>query len=284
MNHHPSKILRHVIQTVIVAACAIFLNACSSSTLNLPAATDGEVVGLSNIPTVNAPSQPVQRKLQVLVRRHGFDGAVQLELQDLPASSSVILEPNQDVATFMLTDLPNAKATVRLRFAGLELSRSVPVSESKLIVDLPGGTHSQTLRNINSNADSGGFVTHQVYANFKGSTCQIMVRSLSGGLYICFNAPIRTGKTYTLNTTREPSPGTASITYFQGPAASSSRQAFWDSVSGSVKVLSVSDKKIEFSINAARFVPAKGFGKNLAASGEFMLEAFTTVTDISNLP
>jgi hypothetical protein len=287
MNHHSSKILRHVIQTVVVVAGAVLLNACPSSTFDLITGNhDEEVVGLAHLPS-NTANHSVRGKLQILLRRHGFDGAVQLELQDLPAGSSaasVMLEANQDVASMDVGGLPGLKAnaTVRLRFAGLELLRSVPVSESKLIVDLPGGTHSQTVRDINSNLDPGAFVTHQVYANFKGSTCQVMVRSSNGGLYVCFNGPVQAGKTYNLVTARDPISGTASISYFQGFAASSSRQALWDSISGRVKVVAISGKKIEFSITGARFVPAKGFGKNLA-SGEFWLEASTTVTDISNL-
>jgi hypothetical protein len=281
MNHHR---LQHL-QTVLVVAGLFLLNACSSGTLHLSSAeSEGAAV---SIPNIAVPGQPTQIKLEVQVRRAGFDGRVQLDLQDLPkgaSANSVILESNQDVANFVLTGLPKltAKATVRVRFADLKLSRSLALNGTKLLLDLPGGTHTQTLRNINANLDSA-FVTHQVYANFKGSTCQIMVRALTGGLYVCFNDAIQAGKTYNLTTTQDAISGSASITYFQGPAASSSRQALWDVVSGSIKVLSVSRSKIEFIIKAAKFAPAKGFGKN-QASGEFMLEAVTTVTDISNLP
>ena len=293
MNHHRFQHPQSLLQTVLVAGA--LLNACSSGTLQDPSSAEsqGSAVGFvsvpsSAVPSSAVPSQPAQIKLEVQVRRAGFDGRVQLDLQDLPkggSANSVILEPNQDVARFVVTGLPNsnAKATARVRFAGLEFSRSLALTGAKLALDLPGGTHVQTLRNISANLDSGAFVTHQVYANFKGSTCQVMVRALDAGLYVCFNDAIRAGKTYRLITTRDAIPGSASITYFQGPAANSSRQALWDCVSGSVKVLSVSRSKIEFSINAAKFAPAKGFGKN-SASGEFMLEAATTVTEISNLP
>jgi hypothetical protein len=278
MNHHR---LQHL-QILLVVAGAL-LSACQDTP---SAESEGSVVSLVSVPNA-VPSQPAQIKLEVQVRRAGFDGPVQLDLQDLPtgaSANSVILEPNQDVASFVVTGLPksNAKATVRVRFADFELSRSLALTGAKLVLDLPGGTHTQTVRNINANVDSV-FVTHQVYANFKGSTCQVMVRALNAGLYVCFNDAIRVGKTYNLITARDAIPGTASITYFQGPAASSSRQALWDVVSGSIKVFSVSRSKIEFSISAAKFAPAKGFGKNLA-SGEFVLEAATTVTDISNLP
>jgi hypothetical protein len=292
MNHHSFNHLQSLLQTVVVVAGAILLNACSSGTLQdlSSSESEGSAVGLVSIPNIVSPGQkvPASIKLEVQVRRAGFEGRVQLDLQDLPKGVSVnslTLEPNQEVANFVLTGLPqlNAKATVRLRFASLEFSRSVVLTTAKLVLDLLGGTHSQTLRNISANVDSSVFVTHQVYANFKGSTCQVMVRALNAGLYVCFNDVIHAGKTYSLITARDAIPGTASITYFQGPAASSSRQALWDSISGSVKVVSVSGTKIEFNINAAKFSPAKGFGKNLA-SGEFMLEASTTVTDISNLP
>jgi hypothetical protein len=279
-----------LLQTVLVVAGAILLNACSSGLLQdqSSAASEGSVVGLVSVPTIAVPNQPSTLKLEVQVRRAGFDGRVQLDLQDLPKganANSVTLEPNQDVASFVVTGLPNSmtKATVWVRFGNLELSRSLAFSDAKPVLDLPGGTHTQTLRSINANVDSSVFVTHQVYANFKGSTCQVMVRALNAGLYVCFNDAIRAGKTYNLITARDAIPGTASITFFQGPAASSSRQALWDSVAGSINVLSVSKTKIEFSISAAKFSPAKGFGKNLAR-GEFMLEAATTVTDISNLP
>jgi hypothetical protein len=290
MKHDSLQPLQSLLQTMVVVAGAFLLNACSSGVLQdlSIAESEGSVVSLVSVPTVAMPNQPVTLKLEVQVRRAGFDGRVQLDLQDLPQGASaagIILEPNQDVARFVLTGLPrlNANASLRLRFAGLELSRSVSLATVKLVVDLPGGSHSQTIRNITGNLDSSAFLTRQVYANFKGSTCQVMVRSVNAGLYVCFNDAIRAGTTYNLITARDAIPGTASITYFQGSAASSSRQALWDSVSGSVKVLSVSRSKIEFSITAAKFVPAKGFGKNLA-SGEFMLEAATTVTDISNLP
>jgi hypothetical protein len=284
MNHHR---LQHL-QILLVVAGAL-LNACSGTLQDTRSAElEGSVVSLVIIPNIAVPSQPTQIKLEVQVRRAGFDGPVQLDLQDLPtgaSANSVILEPNQDVASFVVTGLPklNTKATVRVRFANLELSRSLALTSAKLMLDLPGGTHTQTLRNINANLDPSVFVTHQVYANFKGSTCQVMVRALNAGLYVCFNDAIQVGKTYNLITARDAIPGTASITYFQGPAASSSRQALWDVVSGSIKVSSVSRSKVEFSIRDAKFAPAKGFGKNLA-SGEFVLEAATTVTDISNLP
>jgi hypothetical protein len=273
------------LKTVLILPVLVAFNACSS---DLESRSDGSVVRLVNVPTVTSPVELVQSKLEVTLNRHGFEGGVQVDFQNLPAgvkANTVTLEPNQDVASFVLTGLPKSmtKTTVRLRFAGLKVSRLVSLTESKLSVDLPGGTFSQTLRNINSNVDSSVFVTHQVYANFKGSSCQVMVRALNAGLYVCFNDAIQAGQTYNLITSRDAIPGTVSITYFQGPAASSSRQALWDSISGRIEVLSVSRTKIEFSISAATFAPAKGFGKNLAI-GEFMLEASTTVTDISNLP
>jgi hypothetical protein len=294
MNIRSFKDMQLLLQTVVFAVGAILLNACSSGTVQGRSSieSEGSVVGLVSIPNMAVPGQkisgqPAPIKLEVQVHRAGFDGRVQLDLQDLPqgaSANSVTLEPNQDAGSFVLTGLPklNANASVRLRFAGLELSRSVPLTTAILVLDLPGGTHAQTLRNISANVDSSVFVAHQVYANFKGSACQVMIRSLNAGLYICFNDAIRAGKTYNLITTRDAIPGTASITYFQGPATGSSRQAFWDSISGSIKVVSVLRTKIEFNINASKFAPAKGFGKNLA-SGEFMLEAATTVTDISNL-
>jgi hypothetical protein len=279
-----------LLQTVVVVAGSILLNACSSGALQDPsiAEPEGSVVSLVNIPSINVPNQPVTLKLEVQIRRAGFDGRLQLDLPDLPkgaTANSVTLEPNQDLAGFVVSGLPRsmANAIVRVRFGNLELSRSLALTGAKPVLELPGGTHAQTLRNISANVDSSVFVTHQVYANFKGSSCQVMVRALNAGLYVCFNDAIRAGKTYNLITTRDAIPGTASITFFQGPAASLSRQALWDSVAGTINVLSVSKTKIEFSINAAKFSPAKGFGKNLA-SGEFMLEAATTVTDISNLP
>jgi hypothetical protein len=290
VKHSSVKHLQSLLQTVVVVAGATMLNACSSGMLQdlSSAATQGSVVELVSVPDIAVPNQSVTFKLEVQIRRNGFDGRVQLDLQDLPQSvsaNSITLEPNQDVTSFVLTGLTkvNANASVRLRFAGLELSRSVSLTTAKLVLDLPGGTHAQTLRNISANVDSSAFVAKQIYANFKGSTCQVMVRSLNAGFYVCFNDVIQAGKTYNLIMARDAIPGTASITYFQGPATSVSRQALWDSISGSLKVVSVSRSKIEFNISDAKFVPAKGFGKNLA-NGDFMLEASTTVTDISNLP
>lgn len=288
MNHHRFE-HQSLLQTVLVVAGAILLNACGGTLQDLSSAeSGGSAVSLVSVPNISVSGQPAQIKLEVQVRRAGFDGRVHLDLQDLPtgaSANSVILEPNQTMASFVLIGLPksNAKATVRVRFANLERSRLLALTGTKLVLDLPGGTHAQAVRNISANLDSSVFVTHQVYANFKGSACQVMVRALNAGLYVCFNDAIQAGKTYSLITTRDAIVGSASITYFQGPATSSSRQALWDVVSGSIKVLSVSRSKIEFVISAAKFSPAKGFGRNLA-SGEFMLEAETTVTDISNLP
>ena len=288
MNHHRFE-HQSLLQTVLVVAGAILLNACGGTLQDLSSAeSGGSAVSLVSVPNISVSGQPAQIKLEVQVRRAGFDGRVHLDLQDLPtgaSANSVILEPNQTMASFVLIGLPksNAKATVRVRFANLERSRLLALTGTKLVLDLPGGAHAQAVRNISANLDSSVFVTHQVYANFKGSACQVMVRALNAGLYVCFNDAIQAGKTYSLITTRDAIVGSASITYFQGPATSSSRQALWDVVSGSIKVLSVSRSKIEFVISAAKFSPAKGFGRNLA-SGEFMLEAETTVTDISNLP
>jgi hypothetical protein len=264
------------------------LNACSSGPLRdvSSAKSEGSVVGLVSVPAMT--TEPVTLNLEVLVRRAGFEGRVHLELQDLPAGAtgaSLTLEENRDVARFVVAGLskPLTKASVRVRFGSLEFVRSVRFSEAKSVLDLPGGTHSQTVRALNSNVNSSVFVTHQVYANFEGSSCQVMVRASNAGLYVCFNEAIRAGQTYALIAARDAIPGTASITYFQGPAASSRGQALWDSVSGRIEVLSVSRSKIEFRIRAATFSPARGFGTNLAV-GEFVLEAATTVTDISHLP
>ncbi len=224
MNHHRFE-HQSLLQTVLVVAGAILLNACGGTLQDLSSAeSEGSAVSLVSVPNISS-GQPATIKLEVQVRRAGFDGRVHLDLQDLPkgaSANSVILEPNQDMANFVLIGLPksNAKATVRVRFSGLELSRSLALTGTKLVLDLPGGTHAQTVRNISANLDSSAFVTHQVYANFKGSTCQVMVRALNAGLYVCFNDAIHAGKTYSLITTRDAIPGSASITYFQGPAAS----------------------------------------------------------------
>jgi hypothetical protein len=273
--------------SIITVIATLLLSACSGTmpAPNVPTPIPDDVT-LTTI-----PNRTAETKLQLQINRNGFDGPIQMTLENLPngtSASRITLEPNHNRATFTLNGLPknlgsSVTATVRLQYGNLEISRSIPLSATQLAVDLPGGTHSQSIRNINANVDQGVFGAHQIYANFKGSQCQVMIRSLTGGLYVCFNAAIRAGETYDLTTERGNLSGTASITYFQGPAITSSQHAFWDSTSGSINVLAVSGQKITFSISRARFIPAIGFDQNLAV-GEFVLDASTTVTKISNLP
>jgi hypothetical protein len=272
--------------SIITTIAALLLTACSGGTLEpttLPPISD-------DVTLTTIPNRPAQTKLQLQINRNGFDGPIQINLENLPNgtnTSSLTLEPKQNRVTFTLNGLPkntgsSVKANVRLHYGNLEISRLIPLNATELTVDLPGGTHSQSIRNINANVDQGIFKAYQIYANFKGSQCQIMIRSLAGGLYICFNAAVRAGETYNLTTERGNIPGVASITYFQGPATTSSQHAFWDSASGKIRVLAISSRQIDFNIEGARFVPAKYFEQNLAV-GEFMLEASSSVTNISNL-
>jgi hypothetical protein len=269
----------------IIVIAALLLTACSGGILQPTAPTPVP----DDVTLTTIPNRPAETKLRLRINRNGFDGPIQMTLENLPNGTNVsriTLEPKQNWAIFTLKGLPknigsSIKATVR--YGNLEISRSIPLNAAELTVDLPGGTHSQSIRNINANVDQSDFGAHQIYANFKGSQCQIMIRSLTGGLYVCFNAAVRAGETYDLTTERGDIPGTASITYFQGPATTSSQHGFWDSTAGKIRVLAVSSEKIDFSIVGARFVPAKYFEQNLAV-GEFMLEASSSVTNISNLP
>ena len=273
--------------SIITVIVALLLTACSGATLEPTAPTPTP----DDVTLTTISNRPAETKLQLHINRYGFDGPIQMTLENLPNgtnTNSLTLESKQTRATFTLNGLPknigsSIKATVRLRYGNLEISRSIPLNATELTVDLPGGTHSQSILNISANVDQGDFGAQQIYANFKGSQCQIMIRSLTGGLYVCFNAAILVGETYDLTTERGNVPGTASITYFQGPATTSSQQAFWDSTAGKIRVLAVSSEKIDFSVIGARFVPAKHFEQNLAV-GEFMLEASSSVTNISNLP
>jgi hypothetical protein len=273
--------------STITLIAALLLTACSGGTLEPTAPTPTP----DDVTLTTVPNRTAETKLLLQINRNGFDGPIQMTLEYLPNgtnASRITLESKQNRATFTLNGLPknigsSIKATLRLHYGNLEISRSIPLDAAELTVDLPGGTHSQSIRNISANVDQGDFGAQQIYANFKGSQCQIMIRSLTGGLYVCFNAAIRAGETYDLTTERGNVPGTASITYFQGPATTSSQHAFWDSTAGKIRVLAVSSQQIDFSIVGARFVPAKDFEQNLAV-GEFMLEASSSVTNISNLP
>ena len=270
-----------------ITIIALLLTACSGRTLEPTAPT----LITDDVTPTTIPKRPAETKLQLQINRNGFDGPIQMTLENLPNGTnadSLTLEPKHNRATFTLNNLPknigsSVRTGLRLRYGNLEISRSIPLQVAEFVVDLPGGTHSQTIRNINANVDQGVFGAHQMYANFKGSQCQVMIRSPTGGLYVCFNAAIRAGETYDLTTERGLIPGTASITYFQGLATTSSQHAFWDSASGKIKVLGISSQQIDFSIDDARFVPAEDFEQNLAV-GEFMLEASSSVTNISNLP
>ena len=86
-----------ILKAILIVPVVLLLNACSSGAFqDSSAESEASVVGLVNVPTIPVPNLPVTLKLEVQVRRAGFDGRVQLDFQDLPAgvsANSATLEP-----------------------------------------------------------------------------------------------------------------------------------------------------------------------------------------------
>ena len=282
--------------TIIILACLILSSCATPIAPNTP--NTPEEINLPNLQNV-VTATPLQIisitptrtgsneiNLNIKIARHGQDEAISVETPALPSgltSSTTMIAPQDQQATITLRGKVSAETTItiRLRSANHKLERAV--SLKSVTPTQQGGTHWQSLQPGTSNLEPGVFTPTQIYANFKGSTCQVMVHGQGHGLYICFNGVLKAGKTYPLIPSRGLNNDTASITYFHSTNANGKPIGFWDSRSGFVTVKSLSQERIELLLQEVKLEPAKGF-PNSAAQGEFTLEAKTQIDEISNFP
>jgi hypothetical protein len=281
--------------TIIILAC-LLLSSCATPIAPNTSSSPEEITGpslqdvgtgsLQIVSITPARTGTDEISLSVKIARNGQPESVSIETQPLPnglTSSSTTIAPQDQQGAITLRGKVTAETTItlRLRFANHRLERAV--SLKSVAPTQRGGTYRQSLQLGTSNLEPGVFAPTQVYANFKGSACQVMVQGQGHGLYICFNGPLKAGQLYPLVPTRGLNNDTASVTYFQQTNTPNKATGFWDSRSGFVTVKSVGKDRIELVLQEVQLEPAKGFPDN-AAQGEFTLEATTQIEDISNLP
>ena len=281
--------------TIIILAC-LLLSSCATPIAANTSSTPEEITdpGLQDVGTGLALQivsiTPIRTgtneiSLSVKIARNGQPEAVSIETQPLPnglTSSNTTIAPQDQQGTITLRGkvAPETTITLRLRSANHNLERAV--SLKSVAATQRGGTYRQSLQLGTANLAPGVFAPTQVYANFKGSLCQVMVQGQGHGLYVCFNGPLKAGQRYPLIPTRGLNNDTASVTYFQSTNGAGKATGFWDSRSGFVTVKTVGKDRIELLLQKVQLEPAKGF-PNHAAKGEFTLEASTQIEDISNL-
>jgi hypothetical protein len=282
--------------TIIILACLI-LSSCATPIAPNASSIPEEIAG-PNLQHVDPDSTlqivsitPTRTgndeiSLSVKIARHGQNQAVSIETQALPnglTSSNASIAPQDQQGSITLRGkvTPETTITVMVRSSSQKLERTISLKSVALAQQ--GGTYRQSLQLGTSNLEPGAFAPTQIYANFKGSACQVMVQGRGQGLYICFNGPLKAGRLYPLLPSRGLTNDTASVTYFQSTNGAGRPTGFWDSRSGFLSLKSVSKDRIELLLQEVQLEPAKDFANN-AAKGEFTLEASTQIEDISNLP
>jgi hypothetical protein len=282
--------------TIIILACLI-LSSCATpiapnvssapeETITVPSLQDIGTGSALQIVSITPTRVGNEISLSVKIARNGQTEAISIETQALPnglTSSNATIAPQDQQGTITLRGKVTAETTVtiRLRSSTYKLERAVSLKSVALAQQ--GGTYRQSLQRGTSNLEPSAFTPTHIYANFKGSTCQVMIHGQGHGLYVCFNGALKAGRLYPLIPSRGLNNDTASITYFQSTNGAGKATGFWDSRSGFVTVKTVSQDRIELLLEEVRFEPAMGFPNN-AAKGEFTLEASTQIEEISNLP
>jgi hypothetical protein len=281
--------------TIIILACLI-LSSCATPIAPNTSSTPEVITGpnLQNVGT-GLPLQIVsitptrtdtnEISLSIKIARNGQPEAVSIETQ-LPnglTSSTATIAPQDQQGTITLRGKVTAETTITIRFRSGKYNLERAVSLKSVAPTQQGGTYRQSLQLGTSNLEPSAFSPTQVYANFKGSACQVMVHGQGHGLYICFNGPLKAGQLYPLLPSRDLNNDTASITYFQQTNTPNKATGFWDSRSGFITVQTLNKDRLELLLQEVKLEPAKDFPNN-AAQGEFSLEASTQVEDISNLP
>ena len=278
--------------TIIILACLI-LSSCATPIAPTTSGTPEEITG-PNLQT-DSPLQIVsitptrigndEIRLRVKIARNGMAEPVGIQTQALSGvtSSHSTIAPRDQQGSIILRGkfAPGTAITVRVGSGKQALERTV--SLKSVAATRYGGTHRQSLQLETSNLEPDVFAPTRIYANFRGSLCQVMVQGRGYGLYVCFNGPVRAGQVYPLIPSRGLTDDTASITYFQSTNGADQATGFWDSHSGFVTVQSADQDQIKLLLQKVKLEPASGFAKN-AAKGKFSLEASTQIDDISNLP
>jgi hypothetical protein len=281
--------------TIIILAC-LLLSSCATPIAPNTSSTPEEITGpsLENVGTGSLQIVSItptrtgtnEISLSVKIARNGQPEMVSIETPVLPnglTSSNATIAPHDQQGTVILRGkvTPDTTITVQVRSSKYKFERAV--SLKSVAPTQQGGTYRQSLQLGTSNLEPAAFAPTQVYANFKGSTCQVMVQGQSHGLYVCFNGALKAGQLYPLVPTRGLNNDTASVTYFQSTNGAGKPIGFWDSRWGFITVKTLGKDRIELLLQEVQLEPAKGFPNN-AAQGEFRLEASTQIEDISNLP
>jgi hypothetical protein len=283
--------------TIIILACLI-LSSCATPIAPSTSSTPEETITMPSLENVGTTSPlrvvsitPTrigtnEISLSIKIARNGQPEAVRIETQTLPnglTSNNTTIAPQDQQGTITLRGKVTAETTITIKLRSGKYNLERVVSLKSVAPAQQGGMYRQSLQLGTANLEPNAFSPTQIYANFNGSACQVMVHGQGHGLYICFNGPLRAGQLYPLIPSRGLNNDTASVTYFQRTNGAGKPTGFWDSHSGFVTVKSVGQERIELLLQAVQLEPAKGFPNN-AAQGEFTLEASTHVEDISNLP
>jgi hypothetical protein len=279
-----------ILACLILGSCATPIMPTASSApeeITLPILENVRITSRLQIVSITPTRTDTNEiSLSVKIVRNGQNEPISIETQALPnglTSSNATIAPQDQQGTITLRGEVTAETTVTIRLLSSTHKLERTVSLKSVAPAQQGGTYRQSLQLGTSNLEPSAFMPTQIYANFKGSTCQVMIHGQGHGLYVCFNGALKAGRLYPLIPSRGLNNDTASITYFQSTNGASKATGFWDSRSGFVTVRTVSQDRIELLLEEIRFEPAMGFANN-AAKGEFTLEASMQIEDISNLP
>jgi hypothetical protein len=226
---------------------------------------------------------PAQAHQSILVQLVNLPSGVTAQAITIPSNASQVELEIKTTTSFQTATA--SVITVQGHSSQTKSFTTFKIMESKIVND---GSNIRAVfsGSSDSNANLSAFQSQIGYANFKGSQCQMMTSDHKRSILICLSAPYLAGKTYQLVKNKDfGGIGTASITYFEQSATTSTANAagaFWDSQSGTLTLNQISSSVIDFQVNKANMVAADGFAKNTASNG-FQLEIDGHIEDISNL-
>ena len=226
---------------------------------------------------------PEQAHQSILVQLVNLPSGVSAQPITIPADASQVELEIKTTTSFQA--VTSSVITVQGHSSQTKSFATFKIMESK-VVNVGSNVRAVFSGSTNSNANLSAFQSQIGYANFKGSQCQMMTSDHKRSILICLSAPYLAGKSYQLVENKNfGGAGTASITYFEQSATSSTANAsgaFWDSQSGTLTLNQISSSVIDFQVNNASMIAADGFAKNTASNG-FQLEINGHIEDISNL-
>ncbi len=257
-------------------------------------------VSVTNIPVLTLQTErpwqngSTRATIRLHLDRNGVSGDVRFHVVGLPdsvyAEETVIPSgQSETILTLEAKDFcfdDSTTVNVEGETDGTGVSSRLPLRGLRLASETQSGrANVDVLSAGEANVNLTSLASKSVYANFKGSLCQVMINGLDRFLYVCFNGPLKVGQTYSLGLERgTDKTGTASVTYVESSICHSPKpRTFWDSASGQIEVTEASATVLRFQIRQARMVPAQGFKFNQAA-GAFTLQGDVEVTDIENFP